>query len=224
MSELFLVSTPIGNLADMTFRAVDILNKTDFVICEDSRVSGRLMKHFNIETRMIVYNDHNKKTAAKRIIELLKDSKRCALITDAGTPSISDPGYYIVNRCIEENIEIVSVPGASALTAAVSISGLPTDKFVFYGFLPRKKNARKSMLSDAVKSGMTSVFYESPYRIDKVLQEIVDISENIRTVICREMTKLHEETIRGTAFEVLSDKWKRKGEIVLLINGVKYDS
>lgn len=219
MSELYIVSTPIGNLSDITLRAVEIMKKADFIICEDTRVSGRLLSHYSIETKLVLYNDHNKQRAAERILKMLQNSQSAAMITDAGTPCISDPGYYLVNRCIENGINVLSVPGPSALTAALSISGLPTDKFIFHGFVPRKQNARRSVLSDAVHASITSVFYESPYRIDKTLNELSAINSKTSIALCREMTKMHEECIRGSVDEVLNGKWKRKGELVLIIKG-----
>lgn len=219
MSELYIVSTPIGNLSDITLRAVEIMKKADFIICEDTRVSGRLLSHYSIETKLVLYNDHNKKRAAERIIKMLQNSQSGAMITDAGTPCISDPGYYLINKCIENGINVLSVPGPSALTAALSISGLPTDRFIFHGFVPRKKNARRSVLSDAVHTPITSVFYESPYRIDKTLNELSAINSKTSIALCREMTKMHEECIRGSVHEVLNSKWKRKGELVLIIKG-----
>lgn len=221
MSELYLVSTPIGNLSDITIRAVDVLKSADFIVCEDTRVSGKLLAHYDIKKKLIIYNDHNKQRSAERILQLLMDGNSIAMITDAGTPGISDPGYYLVNKCIKNCIDVIPVPGASALTAALAMSGMPTDRFVFYGFTSRKKNARRKTLDEAASSSMTAVFYESPFRIDKTLDELKHINPGIRVAVCREMTKMHEECIRGSVDKVLEGKWKRKGEIVLLINGDK---
>ncbi len=221
MNNFFLVSTPIGNLEDITLRAIRILKEVDIIAAEDTRVARKLLNHYSISgKRIIVYNDHNKKSSSMKIVKFLEENRSVALITDAGTPCISDPGYYIVNCVLNEGGNVISIPGPSSLTASLSVSGMPTDAFTFYGFLPRKKGARKKKLTLCMEKKETAVFFESPFRIDATLEMIASIDNERKIAVCREMTKIYEECLRGNATEILSNKWKRKGEIVLLIRGV----
>ncbi len=220
---LYLVATPIGNLKDITYRAVEILNEVDLVLCEDTRRARKLLNHYTIRAHLKTYHDHNKEQRTPEILKRLKNGEEIALITDAGTPGIADPGYYLTSRAIAEKIPVAPVPGASALTAALSASGLPTDKFTFCGFVPRKSGKRRKLLESLSSMEMTVILYESPYRVLKTLQCIVEVFGAERdVVIARELTKIYEEFIRGTAPEVLEELANRssiKGEFVILISG-----
>jgi len=217
----YLVSTPIGNLSDISGRAVDILGSVDFILAEDTRKSGPLLRRFGIKTRAIPYHDHNKEKATPGILARLEAGERGALITDAGTPGISDPGYYLVRAMVEKGIGFTAVPGPSAVTTALLLSGLPTDRFTFYGYVPRKKGAREKLLREAGAAAGTAVFFESPHRLVSTLEAIASTLPGRETVVAREMTKLHEEVSRGVAEELAGEFSKRKvrGEITLLIRG-----
>ncbi|MDP2749482.1 MAG: 16S rRNA (cytidine(1402)-2'-O)-methyltransferase [Nanoarchaeota archaeon] len=216
---LYIVSTPIGNLGDITFRALEILKEVDLIAAEDTRRTGILLKHYEIHKKMVSYNDHNKDRRAREFIELLKDGKSIALVSDAGTPGISDPGFHIVRECIKENLAVAPIPGASAVLSALTCSGLPTDRFTFYGFLPKKDGQKKKMLNLVKERKETAVFYESPHRIKKTILLLKETIPEDNVVIARELTKKFEEFIRGTASEVYEKTKDRelKGEIVLII-------
>lgn len=214
---LYLVATPIGNLEDMTYRAVRILKEVNYVLVEDTRRSGKLLNHYDCKNKMVVYNDFNKIKITNKIIEDLKEYD-IALITDCGTPGISDPGFYLVRECVKNDIVVSPIPGPSASISALISSGLPTDKFSFYGFFPKKKKKIEDILI-GLNNKITSIFYESPHRILKTIQIINEKLPNSEIVIAREITKKFEEFIRGTpslVLEKISDK-QIKGEIVLLI-------
>ena len=216
---LYVVATPIGNLGDMTSRAIDVLSKVDLIASEDTRVTRRLLSHFEIENRCISYHDNNEIYRAEELVTSLCDSKSVALVSDAGTPCISDPGYRIVNLAKRSGIEVVTIPGASAVTAALSISGLPTDHFFFEGFLPKKKGrqTRFKFLSDLEAS---VVIYESPMRIIKTLNDISACMGSNRVLsVCREITKKFEETFMGTVDEAIAyfSQKNPKGEFVIVI-------
>ena len=221
MSKLFLVPTPIGNLEDMTFRGIRVLKKSDFILAEDTRTSGKLLKHFEIETPMHSHHMHNEhKTLQKWVNEILT-GQTIALITDAGTPAISDPGFLLVRECVKNNIEIDCLPGATAFVPALVNSGLPCEKFVFEGFLPQKKG-RLTRLKLLAEEERTMVFYESPYRVLKTLQQFAEfIGEDRQVSVSREITKKFEETIRGTVSEVLThfENKDSKGEFVIVLEG-----
>ena len=220
MNELYIIPTPIGNIKDISFRIIDILSMIDFIVCEDTRITGKILKYFEIEKKpLISYNDHNKINKSEIIVKRILNGEKGAFVSDAGMPAISDPGYYLIRKSINEGIKIIPIPGASAVLTALVGSGLPTDSFTFYGFLPKKKNKRYTILSDAMNKRETSIFFESPYRIEKTLNDILKIDENREIVIARELTKTYEEFIRGNISDVISMQWNRKGEIVLLIKG-----
>jgi 16S rRNA (cytidine1402-2'-O)-methyltransferase len=221
MSKLYIVPTPIGNLKDITFRAIDVLNDVDLILAEDTRTSGKLLKHYDIATHMQSHHMHNEHKMVNSVIEKLKSGTTVAVISDAGTPAISDPGFLLVRACIESNIEVECLPGATAFVPALVNSGLPNDKFVFEGFLPVKKG-RQTRLKFLAEETRTMVFYESPHKLVKTLDNFCEYFGEDRLVsVSRELTKLYEETIRGTAKEVLgyfSEK-PPKGEFVIVVAG-----
>jgi 16S rRNA (cytidine1402-2'-O)-methyltransferase len=221
MSKLYMVPTPIGNLEDITLRALRILKEVDVILAEDTRTSSKLLKHYDISTPLNSYHMHNEHKILNSIVSKLKGGSVMALITDAGTPGISDPGFLLVRECVKHGINVESLPGATAFVPALVNSGLPSDKFVFEGFLPVKKGrqTRLSILSDEVR---TIVFYESPHKILKTLKDLAEAFGGDRDAsISREITKLHEETIRGTLNELVEIVEQRtlKGEIVLIVAG-----
>lgn len=217
---LYIVSTPIGNIKDITYRAVETLKDSDLILAEDTRRTGILLKHYDITAKKESFNDYNKEKKTPNIITMLTQGKKISLVSDAGTPCISDPGFYLVRECIKNNIQPIPVPGASAFLAALSCSGLPTDRFVFYGFLPKKDLQKKGLLEKIKTKKQTSIFYESPHRIIKTLKAISHICPDKKIVLARELTKKFEEFTKGTVkdvYEKLKEK-KVKGEIVLLLN------
>jgi len=223
MGKLYIVPTPIGNLKDITFRAVEVLKEADLILAEDTRTSGKLLKHFEIFTHMQSHHMHNEHKTVDAIIQKLKSGSNIALISDAGTPAISDPGFLLTRACIENNIEIECLPGATAFVPALVNSGLPNDKFVFEGFLPVKKGRQTRLLLLAEET-RTLIFYESPHKLIKTLGHFCEYFGENRTVsVSRELTKLYEETIRGTAKEVLDYYTNKppKGEIVIVVGGKK---
>lgn len=215
---LYIVSTPIGNLGDITLRAIEILKSVDFIACEDTRVTSILLNHLEIKKELYSLNAANEKFKSQKVVERINSGESCALVTDAGTPGISDPGTRLINLAIKENIEVVSIPGATALIAALSLSGFPTDTFVFEGFLPNKKGRQKNLKQLADKE-RTIVLYESTYRIVKLVDELAEIMPDRQLVICRELTKKFEEVIRGTVQTVKSQLIEHtlKGEFVVVI-------
>ena len=216
--KLFVVATPIGNLQDISFRAVETLKKVNCIFAEDTRTSKKLINHYDIDTKLYSYHDHSSEKEIARLLDILKDYKDVALISDAGTPTISDPGYSLIRQCINEGIEVIPIPGASALTAAISASGLPSDAFTFIGFLPTKKG-RKKKISSLENLDMTIVLFESPHRLIKTLNQLKEALGERPIVVARELTKLYEEIIRGnfsSAIEFFEAK-KIKGEIVIMI-------
>jgi 16S rRNA (cytidine1402-2'-O)-methyltransferase len=221
MSKLYLVPTPIGNLEDMTFRAIRTLKEVDFILAEDTRTSGKLLKHFEIETQMHSHHMHNEHKSVKGVVQRIQNGETCALISDAGTPAISDPGFLLTRTCLENNIEVDCLPGATAFVPALVNSGLPNDKFVFEGFLPVKKGRQTRLLLLAEET-RTIIFYESPHKLVKTLGHFVEYFGVDRQVsVSRELTKMFEETIRGTATEVLAHYTAKppKGEIVVVVDG-----
>lgn len=216
--QLFVVGTPIGNLEDITHRAVSTLKSVDIILAEDTRNSKKLLNAHKIETKMISYHEHSSEKEIEKIIDLLLKGKDLALISDAGTPTISDPGYGLIRDCIKHDIIIVPIPGVSAITAAMSVSGLPSDSFTFIGFLPQKKGRLKK-IEQLNNIENTVILFESPYRLEKTLNQLLDNLGNRPVVVGRELTKLYEEVIRGNLSEVIKyfSKSKVKGEIVIMI-------
>lgn len=221
MGKLYIVPTPIGNLEDITFRALRILKEVNLILAEDTRTSGFLLKHFQIENKLASFHKFNEHKSLQAFIDRLKTGETIALISDAGTPSISDPGFLIVRECVNEGIEVECLPGATAFVPALVVSGLPSDRFIFEGFLPQKKG-RQTRLQELAREERTLVLYESPFRLVKALEEIVQhFGSERRVSVSREISKLHEETQRGTAEEVLAYFKSKpvKGEIVMVIEG-----
>lgn len=218
---LYLVATPIGNLADITHRALQILNDVDLIACEDTRHTHKLLTHYNITTKTISYYEHNEQRRTSELIERLKQGANIAVVSDAGTPSISDPGFRLVRAAIENEISIIPVPGPSALIAALIAAGLPTDEFFFAGFLPSRTNARRARLTELQGVPGTLIFYESPHRLAETLKDAYEILGEREAVVARELTKLHEEIRRGRLSQLTADyaeKSDTRGEIVVLID------
>lgn len=218
---LFLCATPIGNLEDMTFRAVRVLEEADLIAAEDTRNSMKLLNHFGIKTPMTSYHEYNKREKGKKLISVLTEGKDVALITDAGTPGISDPGEELVRMCHEAGISVTSVPGASACITALTVSGLSTRRFAFEAFLPADKKERAEILSELEKETRTLVIYEAPHRLVKTLEELLEAVGDRRLTVCRELTKKHE-TLWQTSIQEAADYYKEfapKGECVLVIEG-----
>lgn len=216
--KLYIVSTPIGNLKDITLRAIETLNEVDFILCEDTRISSILLKQYNIIKHLISFNAVSETKKIPVVIERLQQGQSYALVSDSGTPAISDPGIRLVSEAVKNGIEVISIPGATALIAALTISGLPTDSFVFEGFLPQKKGRQKK-LSELSQEERTIVLYESSHRIEKLIAELVEYFPERYVVICRELTKKFEESWRGFPSEI-KDKLKErtiKGEFVVVI-------
>jgi 16S rRNA (cytidine1402-2'-O)-methyltransferase len=221
--KLYLVPTPIGNLEDITLRAIRILGEVDGILAEDTRNSGQLLKHLNISKPLYSHHAHNEHTGVPGVIKMLKEGKSLALISDAGTPGISDPGYLLVKACVDNGIEVESLPGATAFVPALVNSGFPTDRFVYEGFLPHKKG-RQTRWKALAEEDRTIVLYESPHRLVKALEQIIEfISPDRQVMVGRELSKMHEQMVRGTATEVLAyftaHSDKVRGEIVIVIAG-----
>lgn len=219
---LYIVATPIGNLEDMTFRAVRTLKEVDYIFAEDTRVTRKLLDHYEIKNTVYRYDEHTKQHQVANIIGLLKEDKTIALVTDAGTPCISDPGYEVVDEAHKENIKVVAISGASALTSSLSIAGVSSRRFCFEGFLPKKKG-RQTLFKKLAEEERTIVIYESPFRIEKTLKDIETYMGERNVVIVREITKIYEEVLRGTTKELIEKLEKKpiKGEIVLIIQPVE---
>lgn len=224
MSGLILVPTPVGNLKDITFRAVEILKTADLILAEDTRKTSILLKHYEIKNKLLPYHKFNEHKTTQNIIEKLKTGKTIALVTDAGTPGISDPGFFIVRESVKNNIKIETLPGATAFIPALINSGLPSERFCFEGFLPQKKG-RQKRLDELKLEKRTMIFYESPYRLLKTLFQFAEIfGKNRKAAVSRELSKIHEENIRGTLDEIINHFKKQniKGEIVIIVSG--YDN
>ncbi len=223
MGKLFVVPTPVGNLEDITLRAIRILKEADFILAEDTRTSGHLLKHFEIQSRLQAYHKFNEHSQVGGLVQKIRESSSVALISDAGTPGISDPGYLLIKHCIDADVEVECLPGATALIPAIVNSGLPNDRFIFEGFLPQKKGRQKRI--EAIKNELrTLVFYESPHRLIKTLTQLLDLFGEERNVcVSREISKMHEENFRGTFSEAIEHFSSKaiKGEIVLVVEGKK---
>jgi len=217
---LYILSTPIGNLKDATHRSLELLNDVDLIAAEDTRRTGVLLKHYDIKTPLSSFNSYNQVKKSDRLIARLKAGHDLALVSDAGTPGISDPLYYLVTVALNERVPVVSLPGPSAVLVALTVSGLPMNRFVFEGFLPRKKG-RKKLIEELVQEKRTIVLFESPHRIVKTLNELYQVMGERKVVLARELTKIHEEVIRGTLGElaIKAAEQKLKGEITLVISG-----
>ena len=218
---LYIVSTPIGNLEDITLRALKVLESVRIIAAEDTRHTQKLLHHYDIHTPQTSYHDHNKEEKSAVLIAKLKEGHDIALVSDAGTPGISDPGYYLINRAIDENIKITPIPGPTASIAALSISGLPTDAFVFEGFLPAKKAARRKRLQELSSERRTIIMFETPRRASSSLEDISEILGDRRVVLTRELTKMFEEVIRDRVTSIMEKIKGRslKGEITIIIEG-----
>jgi 16S rRNA (cytidine1402-2'-O)-methyltransferase len=220
--KLYLVPTPIGNLEDITLRALKVLKDVDYILAEDSRTSGVLLKHFEIKKPVFAHHKFNEHKALPGIIDKLKSGNKMALISDAGTPAVSDPGFLILRECLNQGIEVECLPGPTALIPALVISGLPSERFVFEGFLPVKKG-RNKRLQELKEEKRSMIFYESPYRLVKSLEQFKEIFSGSREAsVSRELSKLHEETVRGTLDELIEhfEKKKPKGEFVIVVRGM----
>lgn len=226
MGTLYIVATPIGNLKDITLRAIEILKTVDYIACEDTRVTGFLLKHIEAEQEPFIlsYNEHNELARIPQILTLLRNGKNVALVCDAGTPLISDPGFRMVRVCVDEGIKVEAIPGPSSVVTALSVSGLPTDKFMFLGFLPHKQGNRTKLLEN-VKSALelvdqTVILFESPHKLIRTLEELQNVFGDIDIVICRELTKIHEEIRREKISQSLSHFTAKapKGEFVILFH------
>ncbi|MEO1486894.1 MAG: 16S rRNA (cytidine(1402)-2'-O)-methyltransferase [Bacteroidota bacterium] len=221
MSKLFLVPTPIGNLEDMTFRAVTVLREVDLILAEDTRTSGKLLKHFEIDTPLKSHHMHNEHKMVDGLVKNLQSGTQMALISDAGTPAISDPGFLLTRACLENGIPVECLPGATAFVPALVNSGLPSERFVFEGFLPVKKG-RQTRLTELATENRTMIFYESPHKLLKTLGQFVEyFGEDRQGSVSREITKLYEETVRGTLSELLAhfESHPPKGEFVVVVRG-----
>ena len=218
---LYICPTPIGNLEDITLRTIKVLKEVDLIAAEDTRRTIKLLNHYDIKKPLISYHEHNKVTKGEVLLEKLKEGKNIALVTDAGMPGISDPGEDIIKLCLEENIQIVALPGPTAFVLALVISGLSTESFVFEGFLPSKGKERKERLNRLKKETRTIILYEAPHRIISLLKDLLENLGNRKISISRELTKIYEETFRGTILEALEkfQRQKPKGEFVLVVEG-----
>ena len=221
MGTLYLVPTPVGNMEDMTFRAVRLLKEADLILCEDTRTSGILLKYYDIHRQLMAHHKFNEHGTSAGIVERLRGGQTICLITDAGTPGISDPGFFLVREAVAAGIEVQTLPGATAFVPALVSSGLPCDRFTFEGFLPQKKG-RQTRLTQLSEETRTMIFYESPYRLVKTLQQLGEFFGQERQVsVCREISKIHEESVRGTIEEVVAHftQTPPKGEIVIIVAG-----
>jgi 16S rRNA (cytidine1402-2'-O)-methyltransferase len=218
-ANLYIVATPIGNLSDMTLRGIDTLKSVDYIVSEDARVTSKLLRHFNIEKPQLSYRDENKHKAIPRILELLGIGNSLALVSDSGTPLISDPGFKLVRAVLDAGYPVLSIPGPSAVIAALSISGLPTDKFTFLGFLPKKKSARRQALKRHGNLDCTVIMYESPYRVAKLLNEIEEVLGNRYVCVAKEISKIYESVFFGPVKDLKEqfEGKKLKGEFVVLV-------
>jgi 16S rRNA (cytidine1402-2'-O)-methyltransferase len=219
---LYVVATPIGNMDDITLRALNVLEQVDLIAAEDTRHTGKLLKYHNIKSHQVSYHEHNEKERTPLLIERIESGSSIALVSNAGTPTVSDPGYMLLQSAVEKGIRVIPIPGASAVVAALSISGMPTDSFIFIGFCAKKKAKRLKQLQELANEKRTLIFYEGPGRILAFMKELADVMGDRYGVLCREMTKLHEEFLRGRLSELIDSLSHRpavKGECTLLVKG-----
>lgn len=218
---LFVVATPIGNLADVTLRALRVLGEVDLIAAEDTRTTRKLLAHHGIRTPLVSYHEHNEAVRTPELLERMQNGERIALVSEAGTPAISDPGYRLVRASIAADVPVEPIPGPSALLAAVVVSGLPSDAFVFEGFLPKRQTERRRRLESLGAEPRTLVFFEAPHRLDRCLTDLLDVLGDRSVALCRELTKLHEEIRRGRVSELIASLHRMpvKGEIVLVVEG-----
>lgn len=218
--KLYLIPTPIGNMGDITERSLEILKEVEIIACEDTRHSGRLLNKLGIRKKLISYHEFNEASRANQLIDILKQGSSVGVISDAGSPGISDPAYRVVKAAVDNDITVIPLPGANSIIPALTASGLPTDRFFFEGFLPNKSGARKTRLSKLIDFPHTLIFFESPHRIIKSLNDILEILGDRRACVAREITKIHEQFIRGTVTEILKRLGETtKGEIVIVVEG-----
>lgn len=225
-SKLYIVSTPIGNLEDITLRAIRILKEVDLIACEDTRVTKKLLSHYQIQKTLTTYHEHNEREKAVELLSLLEAGKNIAIVSDAGTPGVSDPGYRLVSLASEKGIDVISIPGPCAAIGALSVSGLPTSSFTFFGFLPKSAKKRKEFLESIREYPQTFIFYESPNRVVETLEDMFKILGDRQISVSRELTKMFEETMRGKLSEVLEtliQREKLKGEFTIVIDGYTND-
>lgn len=225
MGKLYVVPTPVGNMEDMTFRAIKVLKEVDLILAEDTRTSSVLLHHYEIKNALLSHHKFNEHQQVQRVVDRILGGETVALISDAGTPGISDPGFLLVRECVKNGIEVQTLPGATAFVPALVSSGLPCDKFCFEGFLPQKKG-RQKRLGELKEEARTMIFYESPYRIVKTLQQFAEVfGEDRQVSVCREISKIHEESVRGTVAEVLQHftETEPKGEFVMVLAGKSDD-
>lgn len=221
MAKLFLVPTPVGNLEDMTFRAIRVLKEADLILAEDTRTTSVLLKHFQIENRMLSHHKFNEHQTVRGVVDRIKAGETVALVSDAGTPAISDPGFLLVRECVENGVEVECLPGATAFVPALVDSGLPNDRFCFEGFLPQKKG-RQTKIKELAEEQRTMIIYESPFRLVKALRQFAEVMGGQRQVsVSREISKVHEQTVRGSLDEVAAyfEEHEPKGEIVIILSG-----
>jgi 16S rRNA (cytidine1402-2'-O)-methyltransferase len=218
---LYIVATPIGNLEDITLRAIRVLKEADVIAAEDTRHTQKLLSRYDIHTPLTSYHDHNKEEKGPVLVARLLEGRDVALVSDAGTPGISDPGYFLISLAVDQKVRVVPIPGATAAIAALSVSGLPTDSFVFEGFLPSRQTARRRRLEALKAEKRTLVFYEAPHRIINTLEDMAGILGERKAVVTRELTKVHEETIRGSLAEILEklNKTSSRGEFTITVHG-----
>ncbi len=224
---LFVVATPIGNMEDITLRALRVLGDVDFVAAEDTRHTAKLLRHHNISAKLVSYHEHNEEQRSAELIRYLKHGRNIAMVSSAGTPTVSDPGFRLIRKCVTEYINVTPVPGVSSAVAAISASGLATDSFVFLGFAPRKKGKREMLLESLANQPRTLIFFESPRRIETLLDDLIAAMGDRNAVLAREMTKIHEEFVRGTLTQIKShiqNGGELKGECTLLVEGVGEDA
>lgn len=218
---LSIVPTPIGNLSDITVRALEVLKQADRIICEDTRQTQKLLQHYGIQKPLLSYHEHSASERVEEIVKLLKQGNRLALVSDGGMPLVSDPGFCVVHRALEEQLPVEVLPGPSAVDTALVLSGLPCDSFSFFGFLPGKGQQRKNQLKKLMEREETLIFFESPFRISKTLKDMLEILGNREAALARELTKKFEEVLRGTLSGLVEElaKHPRKGEMVILVSG-----
>lgn len=222
--KLYIVATPIGNLEDITYRAINTLKSVDIIAAEDTRHTLKLLNHFDISKPLISYHRHNEEIKKDMLIEKIKNGENIAIVSDAGTPGISDPGEVIIKEAIRENIEVIPIPGACAMINALICSGIDTNEFIFLGFLPQNKKNRKQKLDEIKNAAKTTIIYEAPHKIKNTLEDLKVFLENRKIVIARELTKIHEEFFRGDITEAIEYSREIKGEMVIIIEGTKEEN